>query len=222
MARKRRRNSEHRNGDAARALETSVHRGRRQFSFVRQAPVPLETRGVVASFDAERRSLTAWVSTQPHYNARQNLSSLFGLSEHSVRVICEDVGGGFGSKSRPYAEEFIVAHASRTLRRPVKWIEDRFENLQATTHSRAMDVDLGSAATRTAGLRRSRRDSVDIGAYVFTSGIATAGSRPRHRQRLSLPLISRLRCAASGRTRPRSEPIAAPGSRKSHSRWNAF
>ena len=172
---------EHRNGDAARALETSAYRGRRQFSFVRQAPVPLETRGVIASFDAERRSLTAWLSTQTHYNARQNLSSLLGLSEHSVRVICEDVGGGFGSKSRPYAEEIIVAHASRILRRPVKWIEDRFENLQATTHSRAMDVDLEigcDANGRLVALKAAIL--VDIGAYVFTSGVATAEVAAAH------------------------------------------
>src|SRR5262249_15552889 len=122
---------EHRKGEAARALQMSAHRGRRRFRFVRQAPVPLETRGAVADFDAERGSLTTWVSTQPHYNARQNLSGLLGLPEQAVRVICEDVGGGFGSKSRPYAEEAIVAHASRMLGRPVKWIEDRLENLRA-------------------------------------------------------------------------------------------
>ena len=140
--------------DAARALSDCTHRARRRFNFVRQAPVPLETRGVVADFDAERRSLTAWLSTQPHYNVRQNLASLLGLAERDVRVIAEDVGGGFGSKSRPYAEEIIVAHASRVLHRPVKWIEDRFENFQATTHSRAMEVDLEIGCDAHGRLRR--------------------------------------------------------------------
>lgn len=169
------------NGDAARALEASARRVRRQFSFVRQAPVPLEPRGVVASFDAECRSLTTWISTQPHYNARQNLSSLLGLSDQSVRVICEDVGGGFGSKSRPYPEEIIVAHASRMLRRPIKWIEDRFENLQATTHSRAMDVDLEIGCDAVGTLHALKAEIVvDIGAYVFTSGIATAEVAAAH------------------------------------------
>ena len=172
---------EHHNGDAARALATSEHRARRRFRFVRQAPVPLETRGVVADFDAGRRSLTVWLSTQPHYNARQNLSSLLGLAEHDVRVICEDVGGGFGSKSRPYAEEAIAAHASRMLRRPVKWIEDRLENLRATTHSRAMDVDLEIGCDARGRLAALKAEIVvDIGAYVFTSGVATAEVAAAH------------------------------------------
>ncbi len=172
---------EHRHGDAARALAASERRARRQFTFPRQAPVPLETRGVVADFDAGRNALIIRVSTQPHYNIRQNLSTLLGLSEENVRVIAEDVGGGFGSKSRPYPEEMIVAHASRTLNRPVKWIEDRTENLQATTHSRAMTIvleigcnDQGDLTALTAEI------AVDIGAYVFTSGIATAEVAAAH------------------------------------------
>ena len=52
--------------------------------------------------------MTIRLSTQPHYNVRQNLSTLLELPEENVRVIAEDVGGGFGSKSRPYAEEIIV------------------------------------------------------------------------------------------------------------------
>src|SRR5262245_18574077 len=172
---------EHRKGDAVRALDTSAHRGRRRFQFVRQAPVPLETRGVVADFDAERNSLTAWLSTQPHYNARQNLASILGLPESNVRVIAEDVGGGFGSKSRPYPEEIIVAHASRVLRRPLKWIEDRFENLQATTHSRSMDVDLEIGCDQDARFTALKATIlVDLGAYVFTSGIATAEVAAAH------------------------------------------
>ena len=172
---------EHHHGDATRALSYSAHRARRQFSFARQAPVPLETRGVVADYDAERRSLTVWLSTQPHYNVRQNLASLLGLSEQNVRVIAEDVGGGFGSKSRPYPEEMVAAHASRILRRPVKWIEDRFENLQATTHSRAMDVDLEIGCDRDGCLTALKTEILlDVGGYVFTSGIATAQVAAAH------------------------------------------
>jgi aerobic carbon-monoxide dehydrogenase large subunit len=171
----------HHHGDAARALSDCAHRVRRRFNFVRQAPIPLETRGVVADFDTERPFLNAWLSTQPHYNVRQNLASLLGLAEDQVRVNAEDVGGGFGSKSRPYAEEMIVAHASRLLGRPVKWIEDRFENLQATTHSRAMEVDLEIACDAGGRLAALKAEIlVDIGAYVFTSGIATAQVAAAH------------------------------------------
>ena len=115
-------------GDVTEALARSTHRIRRQFNFGRQAPASLEPRGVLADFDVERNALTVWISTQPHYNARQNLASALEILELNVRVIAEDVGGGFGSKSRPYPEEMIAARASRVLRRPVKWIEDRFEN----------------------------------------------------------------------------------------------
>jgi aerobic carbon-monoxide dehydrogenase large subunit len=171
----------HHKGDASRALQTCVYRTRRRFRFVRQAPIPLETRGAIADFDNERQSLTTWLSTQPHYNARQNLAALLGLSEHAVRVICEDVGGGFGSKSRPYAEEAIVAHASRILCRPVKWIEDRLENLRATTHSRAMDVELEIGCDADGRLAALNADIlVDIGGYVFTSGIATSEVAAAH------------------------------------------
>ena len=76
------------------------------------------------------------MSTQAHYNVRQNLAAILDIPEYQVRVLAEDVGGGFGAKSRTYQEEIVVSHASRLLHRPVKWIEDRFENLQATTHSR--------------------------------------------------------------------------------------
>jgi len=172
---------EHRHGDAPRALAGSAHRARRQFRFPRQAPVPLETRGVVADFDAGHNALTIRLSTQPHYNVRQNLSILLRLPEANVRVIAEDVGGGFGSKSRPYAEEVIVAHASRVLNRPVKWIEDRVENLQATTHSRAMTVALEIGCNEQGGLTALKAEiAVDIGAYVFTSGIATAEVAAAH------------------------------------------
>lgn len=171
----------HKRGDAARALRDSARRVRRQFSFARQAPVPLETRGVVADFDAEGNALTVWLSTQPHYNARQNFASLLGLPEANIRVIAEDVGGGFGSKSRPYPEEIVAAHASRVLRRPVKWIEDRFENLQATTHSRAMQVDLEIGCDGEARFTAMKASVlVDIGAYVYTSGIATAEVAAAH------------------------------------------
>jgi carbon-monoxide dehydrogenase large subunit len=172
---------EHTRGNAPNALADSRYRVRRCFNFVRQAPVPLETRGVVADFDAEHQTLTAWISTQPHYNVRQNLATLLDISEVDVRVIAEDVGGGFGSKSRPYPEEMIISHASRALRRPVKWIEDRFENLQATTHSRGIivDLELGCAVDgRFTALKADLR--VDIGAYIHTSGIVTAEVAAAH------------------------------------------
>jgi len=162
-------------GDADAAMAQAPRRLKRSFRFGRQTGLPLETRGCVAEFDTDRNRLTMWISTQVHYTVRNNLSEILGVPEYDVRVIAEDVGGGFGTKSRPYAEEIIVGHASRLLGRPVKWIEDRSENLQATTHSRATETTLEIGYDETGRVHALRGELVvDIGAYVFTSGIMTA------------------------------------------------
>ncbi len=161
-------------GDAERALEWAARRVSHKTRFARQIPLPLETRGAVADFDRARGALTVRLSTQAHYNVRENLASLLDLPESAVRVVCEDVGGGFGAKSRCYGEEVVLAEASRALGRPVKWVEDRRENMLATTHSRGIDValELGLAEDgRFEALRATV--ALDTGAYVFTSGIAT-------------------------------------------------
>jgi carbon-monoxide dehydrogenase large subunit len=162
-------------GDAEAVLAQSRLKLARRYRYARQVPLPLEMRNCVADFDPARRELTVFASTQTHYNVRQNLSKLLDLPESNVRVVAEDVGGGFGSKSRPYPEEIIVAYASMRLDRPVKWGEDRFENLQATTHSRSIDTEIELAYDgdgRITALKE--RLIVDVGAYIFTSGIITA------------------------------------------------
>lgn len=162
-------------GDAEAAIAGSRFRAKGRFTFGRQTPLPLECRGVVADYDSDRGDLTVWMSTQAHYNVRQNLATVLGLAEYQVRVIAEDVGGGFGAKSRTYAEELVVSHASRVVQRPVKWIEDRLENMQATTHSRGVttEIEIGCDADgRLTGLKASV--VLDVGGYVFTSGIMTA------------------------------------------------
>ena len=164
----------YRRGDARRALAGSARRVTHRSRFARQIPLPLETRGVLADFDRALGTLTVRLSTQAHYNVRENLAALLDLPESAVRVICADVGGGFGAKSRCYGEEIVLAEASRVLGRPVKWIEDRRENMLATTHSRGIDttLELGLAGD---GRFEALRATVvlDTGAYVFTSGIAT-------------------------------------------------
>ena len=164
-----------RDGNPEAAFNSSPRHLIRRFRFARQHPVPLETRGCVADFDPAGRMLTAWVSTQSHYNVRDNLSKILDIPEHNVRVIAEDVGGGFGSKSRPYCEEIIVSHASMLLARPVKWIEDRFEHMLATTHSRGTDTEIKLAYDEDGRITALiERVIVDVGAYVSTSGIITA------------------------------------------------
>ena len=165
----------HETGDTDAAFARCAGRIARKFEFGRQAPVPLENRGCVADFDAGRDFLTLYISTQTHYAVRQNLAWLLDLPADGIRVIAEDVGGGFGSKSRPYTEEVTVSHASRVLGRPVKWIEDRFEHFQATTHSRSTETELEIGYDGEGRILAMKgRLLVDVGAYIFTSGIITA------------------------------------------------
>lgn len=168
-------------GEPPKALMEAPRTIRRRFHFGRQAATPLETRGCVANYNNSTDFLTVWASTQTHYAVRHNLAFLLAIPETQVQVIAEDVGGGFGAKSRPYLEEIVVAHASRVLGRPVKWIEDRLEHFHATTHSRDIESELEVAFDQSGRLLSLKgRLVVDVGAYVFTSGIITAEVAASH------------------------------------------
>jgi aerobic carbon-monoxide dehydrogenase large subunit len=102
----------------------------------RYATVPMETRGVLASWDRYRDELTVWLSTQGPHGARSLFARLLGLDDSRVRVIMPDVGGSFGLKMNARSEELAAVLASYRLSRPVKWIQDRHENLLADDHPR--------------------------------------------------------------------------------------
>lgn len=103
--------------------------------------VPIEPRGAIASFDAAHGKLTFWESTQNPHPLRTFLSETVGIPESRIHVIQPNVGGGFGLKQPPFQEEPLLAHLSRVVGRPVKWIESRDENFQATGHSRDVRFD---------------------------------------------------------------------------------
>ncbi len=98
--------------------------------------VPMETRGIVASWDMGREELSVVCSTQSVHETRNFFSRYLGCPEASIRVTASDVGGGFGQKMFVFREECAIVLASRLLGQPVKWIEDRRENLVAAPHSR--------------------------------------------------------------------------------------
>lgn len=132
----------------------------------RLIPVAMEGRGVVADFKIGENQLTVWSSTQIPHLLRTQLAAMLGAPEHSVRVITPEVGGGFGSKLNVYPEEALVAHAAMRLGKPVKWIETRRENFQATIHGRDQIDDIEVAVKkdgRILGLRV--RVIADLGAY---------------------------------------------------------
>ena len=114
----------------------------RRFSYDHGASSPIETRGIVANWDARANQLTVWDTTQAPVFLRNGLAAMLGLSERQVRVIAPFVGGGFGPKIMLfYPEEVVIPWAARNLNRPIKWIEDRLEHFFATTHERGQTHD---------------------------------------------------------------------------------
>jgi aerobic carbon-monoxide dehydrogenase large subunit len=103
----------------------------RELRTARQAMSPLEGRGVIAQWDSRLGQLIVTSSTQQSHIVRTGLSECLGLAEAQIRVIAPDVGGGFGYKGVLLAEEVALSWATRKLGKPLRWLEDRRENLTA-------------------------------------------------------------------------------------------
>ncbi|WP_018466625.1 xanthine dehydrogenase family protein molybdopterin-binding subunit [Calidithermus timidus] len=141
----------------------------------RVAPTSMEPRGVLASWDGIRESLTIWSSTQMPHDLRSAIAEALGLAENQVRAVTPDVGGAFGAKINVYPEEVLAAHLARTLGRPVKWVESRSESFVATIHGRAQVADLEMALDaegKILGLRG--RVVADLGAYILETTLGNA------------------------------------------------
>jgi carbon-monoxide dehydrogenase large subunit len=137
---------------------------RERFSHGRLAPVPLEARAMMADWDGV--TLTVWASTQSPSVLRSALATALDLSESRLRVVVPDVGGGFGLKVHIFPEDVAVAALARQLGRPLKWIEERRENLAAGSHAREQRVELEVAADGDGRLLALRaRTLSDAGAY---------------------------------------------------------
>ncbi len=135
-------------GNYAAARAQAGHVIARRLSYDHGASSPIETRGIVARWDARANQLTIWDTTQAPVFLRNGLAAMLGLSERQVRVIAPFVGGGFGPKIMLfYPEEVVIPWAARKLNRPVKWIEDRLEHFFATTHERGQTHDAEIALT---------------------------------------------------------------------------
>ena len=126
-----------RKGDYAQAKQQAHLVLKRRFHYDHGASAPIETRGIVAHWDARAARLMVWDTTQAPVVIRNGLAAMLGLSEKQVRVIAPFIGGGFGPKIMMfYPEEVLVPWAALQLNRPVKWIEDRAEHFYATTNER--------------------------------------------------------------------------------------
>jgi len=124
------------NGDVARALAAADIRLAETFRHARCSSSPMEPRGVMAMLDPVDGMLIVWASTQSPHLMRSGLAEALGIPESSIRVLCPSVGGGFGPKMHLYPEDIVVAELARRLKRPVRWLEDRRENLLASAQAR--------------------------------------------------------------------------------------
>ncbi|MBI3064402.1 MAG: xanthine dehydrogenase family protein molybdopterin-binding subunit [Deltaproteobacteria bacterium] len=165
---------EHKQGDVEKAFQQAHKVVKQRLVHQRLAPNAIEARGVVARCLVAEKELTVWSSTQIPHILKTHLAKLLNLPESEVRVIAPDVGGGFGSKLNVYAEEALLGYLALKLHRPVKWSEERRENMQATIHGRGQVGEAAAAVKKDGTILGLRYKAVaDIGAYhqLFTPAI---------------------------------------------------
>ena len=141
------------------------------------APVPIETRGLVAEWEASSRELTMWASTQTPHELRAFAARLLGIPAQNVRVIMRDTGGGFGQKVVPMREDMCIMLAARKVPSALKWIEDRRENLMSAGQARHVDGDVRMAFGEDGAILAADIDFVqDIGAYPTPYPVLTTAA----------------------------------------------
>ena len=141
----------------------------------RHSAVPLETRGALANFDPASGVLTMKGAAKvPHYN-RDQVARMLDLPGDMVHLIQGHVGGGFGVRGELYPEDVLVCQAALRLKRPVKWVEDRYEHLLAANHSRDQLYRLRAAVDERGFILGLEAEIfTDQGGYVRTHGVTTS------------------------------------------------
>src|SRR5690349_8845899 len=158
-------------GDPEAAFAAAEYTRREMFRCQRHTGVPLETRGLIATWDAAAGRLTVLGATKVTFFNRRALARMLRLDEARIDLIEVDVGGGFGVRGEFYPEDVLIPLAAMKVGRPVKWIEGRRESFVATNHSREIECELEIAARRDGTILGLRgRVLADMGAYVRTNG----------------------------------------------------
>ena len=156
---------EGRTGDIDEAYREADRVIKETFRSSRCTHVPMECRGLIAHWIPGAGDLTVWASLQFSHIARTLFADILKLSESRVRVIVPDVGGSFGQKSHIYPEDLSVCLMSIELGVPVKWIEDRRENLTASCHARDDIVEIEAAVKNNGKILGMRAKVIsDVGA----------------------------------------------------------
>jgi len=164
-----------RKGDADTSFVNAPYVRRERMRTGRHYGLTLEPRGVMAEWDAANGKLTVSGAAKVPFFNRRILAKQIGLPEDSIEMIENDVGGGYGARGEFYPEDFLIPFAARHVNRPVKWIEDRRENLMAMNHARETEAELEVACARDGTLLAIRGQiHTDMGAYMRTNGAVGA------------------------------------------------
>ncbi|MFD5793837.1 aerobic carbon-monoxide dehydrogenase large subunit [Streptomyces diastatochromogenes] len=138
--------------------------------YPRVHPAPLETCGTVADMDAITGKLTVWSTTQAPHAHRTLYAMVAGIPEHKIRIISPDIGGGFGNKVGIYPGYVCAVVGSIVTGKPVKWVEDRSENLMSTSFARDYHMHGEIAATKDGKIQGLRVHVIaDHGAFNATA-----------------------------------------------------
>jgi len=162
-------------GDADAAFKAAPYVRRERFSVQRHGAVPMEPRGLLAEWDGAQGRLTVNGAAKVAFLNRRVLAKQMKLAESAIRMVENDVGGGFGARGEFYPEDFLIPFAACFTGRPVKWIEDRREHLTATNHARNADCELEIACDKDGTILALRGHAfTDQGAYIRTNGPTAA------------------------------------------------
>lgn len=159
-------------GNVDEAFAKAEHVVTSRFVCGRHSGVPLETRGLIAQQEPGSGRLYVWGPTKVTHFNRGVLARLLSMPEHQIRMIEPDVGGGFGVRGEFYPEDFLIPWAALKLERPLKWIEDRLENLVACNHSRQQIYEMALALAADGTILGADVTLLnDHGGYIRTHGI---------------------------------------------------
>jgi carbon-monoxide dehydrogenase large subunit len=167
--------AEMRHGDAAAtdaAFAQAAHVVSLDIVNQRLIPAPMEPRASVAAYDKETGRVTLRTSTQTPSSARDTLCGSLGIPPESVRVVVNDVGGGFGMKTFIYPEDIVAVYGARKLQRAVKWNAARLDEFLAASHGRDVETRCELALDADGKVLAYRiRTLANVGAYAGTAGI---------------------------------------------------
>jgi carbon-monoxide dehydrogenase large subunit len=154
-------------GDIESAFVPDSVTAKLRLTTARIAGAAMEPRSVTATPDSETGGIKVWTSTQNVFGVKHAVASTIGLDAAKVRVLAEDVGGGFGAKGSVFPEEVLTALAAWRLNKPVRWVATRSEDGATTAQGHGSVIEVELASDRDGTLRGLRGRLIhDVGAYA--------------------------------------------------------